>query len=162
MIAADVEREPQARRKRRLAAARLARQQPLDRQPERLALGALALERLRLVAVARDEQRAALAVAGVAAGCLRELRDERGVAGERGAAEREQPALADTRLADRGEHPGGHVRRAAREPVALQHDRAQAALPRAPRHREAGDAAAHDGDVEAIGWLGHVLLPAPA
>ena len=159
VVAGDVERQPQRRRERRLAATRLAREQPLDRQSERLALGSRALQRLGLVAIARDEQRAARAVAGIALGRLGQLLDEGVVAVERGAAEREQPALADARLADRREHAGGDARGPAREHVALQHDRPQAALLRAPRDGEAGDSAAHDGDVEAIGGVGHVLLP---
>ena len=48
---------------------------------------------------------------------------------------------------------------APRERVALQHDGTQPALLRPPRDGEAGDAAAHDGDVEAVGGVGHVLLP---
>ncbi len=59
MVVGDREREPEGGRERRLAAAGLARQQPLDGKPERLALGQLAVERLGVVAVARDEQGAA-------------------------------------------------------------------------------------------------------
>ena len=73
VVARDVEREPHGRGERRLGAARLARAQPRDVQAERLAERDQPVERLRLVGVARDDERAVAAQAGVAPGDLGQL-----------------------------------------------------------------------------------------
>ena len=77
-VAGDVEREPDRRRQRALAAARLARAQALAAEAERPAEGVQAVERLGVVAVARDDHRPGraqldaevVAEGGVAVGAL--------------------------------------------------------------------------------------------
>ena len=66
VVARDVEREPDRGRERRLQPPRLGRAQSLDGQPEAAAELRQAVERLGLVAVARDDERADRAVARVA------------------------------------------------------------------------------------------------
>ena len=61
VVVGHVEREPHGRGERGLGAARARGQQPLGAQPEAGAQRELAVERLGLVAVAGDEQRAVLA-----------------------------------------------------------------------------------------------------
>ena len=81
VVAGDVERQPHRRRERRLGAARGARQQPLDGQPEALAEREQPVELLGLVAVARDHERARLPVAGIEARELGQLGAEGGEPG---------------------------------------------------------------------------------
>ena len=141
VVAGDVEREPHRRRERGLGAARLARPQPGDLQAERLAEGDQALERLGLVGVARHDERARAAEAGVAVELAAEGLEHRGAAQP----ELQQRALAELGLGDRREHPRGDVPRAGLARV--EHDDRQPAPCRAPSAREADRPAADDGDV---------------
>ena len=93
--------------KRRLEATRLGGAEPLDRQAELAPERRQAVERLGLVAVARDDHRAGRAVAGVV-----ELGAEVRVAARALHAQREQLALAELGLGHRREHPRGDVPRA--------------------------------------------------
>ena len=65
VVGVDLQRQADRRRERGLEPARLRRAQPLDRQAEAAAELGEAIERLGLVAVAGDDQRADRAVAGV-------------------------------------------------------------------------------------------------
>ena len=104
---------------------------------------------LDLVAVARDEQRPAAHVAGIAAGAVRELGRELRVQGGAGEPEAEQRLLGQERFADRRQHPGGHARGAPpRARLALQHDHAEPAPRGAPGESESDHATAHDGGVK--------------
>ncbi len=144
VVGLDVQREPDRRRERGLELARLRRPQPLDRQPEAAAELGQAIQRLGLVAVAGDDERADGAVARVL-----ELVAEGLVALRALQAELQQVALAELRLGDRREHPRGDVPRAGLAGVDHDH-RAGAALLGAPRAGEADRTAADDGDVEAL------------
>ena len=143
VVGLDVEREPDRRRQRRLQPARLRRAQPLDGQPEPAAELGEAVERLGLVAVARDDQRADRPVARVL-----ELGAEVLVAARALQPELEQRALAELGLGGRREHARGDLPRGGL--AGLEHDDARAALPRAPRASETDRATADDGDVEAL------------
>ena len=77
VVAGDSQRKRLRRGERGLEPASSARQQPLDVEPELVAQRQLALERLGLVAVARDDERAAAAQAGIDAGRRGELGGER-------------------------------------------------------------------------------------
>ena len=92
VVVGKVQRAAQRRRERGLEPARGAGQQRLDVQPEALAQVALALERLGLVAIAGEHQRAARAVADVDAAGLGELRGEGGPAPRAAQPELEQRA----------------------------------------------------------------------
>ena len=77
MVARHVEREAHGRRERRLGAPGLAGPQALDVKAQAAAVREQALEHLGVVAVARDDQRAAAAQAGILSARLRERRAER-------------------------------------------------------------------------------------
>ncbi len=126
-VAGHVEREPDRGRERGLGAAGLARAQPLDREAELLAVRVELLELLGLVAIAGDDERAAETEVDA------ELGAEGREAVERAQAEVEQLALAELQLGDRGEHARGVAPGAVLARV--EHERAQAALGRAPRRR---------------------------
>ena len=130
VVARDVEREPHGRRERGLGAAGLARAQALDGQAERLAEGDQALQRLGLVGVARDHERAAAAQGRVDPGA-RQLGAERLEPPRAAQAELEQRALAELRLGDGREHAGGDVPGAGL--AVVEHDRGQAAARRRAR-----------------------------
>ena len=150
-VAGDVEREPDRRRERGLGAAGLAGAQPLDREAELAPVLEQLLELLGLVAVAGDDERA------VEVELDAELGAEAGEPVERAEAEAEQLALAELQLGDRREHAGGVAPRAVLARV--EHERAQAALGRAPRHGEADDAPADDGYVVLLGLRRHCVPP---
>ena len=140
-------REPHGGRERGLHAPRLRSAQALDAQPAGAAELDLALERLGLVAVARDDERPVRAQAGVGPGGAQVLR-ERGPARGAGEPERRQPLLAERRLGDRREHAGGDVRRARADRVALVDDDAPAALRGAPGDAQPDRPRADDGEIE--------------
>ena len=131
-------------------------------RPSFCAVGVELLELLGLVAVAGDDEGAGAAQPGVAAGGLAELGAEGREARGGAQAQVEQRPLAELRLGDRGEHAGGVAPRAVL--AGVEHDRAQAALRRAPRDGEADDAAADDGYVVLLGLRRHCgrTLPTPA
>jgi hypothetical protein len=146
VVAGDVERQADGRRQGGLEPAGLARAQPFDVEVVGAPEGEQAVERLGLVAVAGDRERAGRAQAGILARRLGQLGAE--VAEHRRAAqvELEQRVLAELRLGDRGEHPRGDTPRGI--PTGVDDDGAQAALGRAPRARQADRAAPCDGDVK--------------
>jgi hypothetical protein len=138
-----VQRQPYGRRQSRLQPPRLAGAQPLDRQPEPRPEAGQALERLGLVVVACDHERADLEVAGVV-----QRSHEVRVPARALQAELEQRLLAELRLGHRREHPRGDVPRARLAHV--HDDDAGAAALRLTRAGEADRAAADDGDVVAL------------
>src|SRR6185295_5198208 len=150
VVVRHVEREADRRREGGLDPAGLGRAQPLGPQAEERAQRELAVERLRLVAVARDEQRPPGPVVDVDAARLAQLLGERGPRPRALEAEAQERLLAGVRLADRREHPGGDVRRAVAELAAVEHADAQAARRRAPRGGEADQANADDGYAERL------------
>ena len=150
VVARDVEREPHGRRERRLRAPRGRREQPLDVEAEALAEREQPVERLRLVAIARHDQRARRVQPRVATGRLRELGAERGEAGGGAQAQLEQRVLAELRLGDRREHARGDLPGA--RIAGVEHAHAQPALGGAPRARESDRPAADYGDVR-LGML---------
>ena len=150
-VAGDVEREPDRRRERGLGAAGLAGAQPLDREAELPPVLEQLLELLGLVAVAGDDERAVEVELDAELGA--EVRE----AVERAEAEVEQLALAELQLGDGREHAGGVAPRAVL--AGVEHERAQAALGRAPRHGEADDAPADDGYVVLLGLRRHCVPP---
>jgi hypothetical protein len=163
VIARDVERQAHGRRQRGLQAPRGAGQQALHVEAELEAQRELAVERLGLVAVARDDERPAAAQAGVGAGRLLELGGEGRPVARAAQSQPEQRELARVGLGDRGQHAGGDARRAGAQLAALEHADAQAASRRAPGDGEADDAPADDGDVGRWGWvLRHWHLASPA
>ncbi len=143
MVALDVQREPDRRRQRGLETPCLRRTQPLDRQPEIAPEGGEAIERLGLVAVARDDHRPHRAVARIL---------ERGaeVRVARGARQPEfqQRTFAELGLGDRRQHARGDVPGAGL--AGVDHDDARTALRSTPRAGESDRATADDGDVEAL------------
>ena len=143
VVAVDAQREPDRRRQRGLDLARLRRAQALDRQPELGAEGGEPVQRLGLVAVAGDDQRARRAIAR-----LLELVAERRVAARALQAQLQQRPLAELGLGDRGEHARGDVPRAGL--AGVDHDHPRAALRSAPRAGEPDRATTDDGDVEAL------------
>ena len=153
MVAGHVEREPHRRRQRRLGAARLARPQALDLEPQLAPEGELALQRLGLVAIARHEQRAARAKADVLAQLVAEVTE----AACGAQPELDRRGVADLRLGDRCEHPGGDLPGA--RVAGVEHDRAQTATGRAPGAGEADRPAARYGEVIRAG--GHCLTFPP-
>ena len=159
VVAGDVEREPHGRRERRLGAARGGRQQPLDLEAEPAAEGEQPVERLGLVAVAGDDQRAGAVQARVLAGGLGELGGEGGEPGGGAQAELQQRVLAEARLGDGREHPGGDAPGAGL--AGVEHGDAQAGLRGAPRGRQPDRAAADDGDVR-LGLSHHHDCCAPS
>ena len=143
VVGLDLQREPDGRRERGLQLAGLRRAQPLDGQAEPAAELGEAVERLGLVAVARDDERADGAVAGIV-----QLLAERRVAPRALQPEFEQRALAERRFGDRAEHPRGNVPRAGL--AGVQDDHPRAALLGAERAGKADRTAADHGDVEAL------------
>ena len=135
VVPGDVQREPHGRRERRLGAPRGARQQAHDIEPQALAEGEQPVELLRLVAVARDDERARLPVARVLAGALRQLRAEGGEAGGGAGGQVEQRVLAELGLRGRREHAGGDVPGAGR--AIVEQGDGGAALSGAPGRGEA-------------------------
>ena len=160
VILRRLQREAHRRCERRLQLTRGARQQPRGAQSERLAQDELALELACLVAVARDEQRAAAPQperwrVGLRRTCehdgLFQLGRELGPHLRRAQPQLEHapPGVAELDLGDRCEHPGGDPRRAALpDRVALEDGDGHAALPRAPGDGEADDAAADDYNID--------------
>ena len=159
VVARDVERQADRRRQRRLGAARGGREQPLDVEPEPLPEGEQPVERLRLVAIARDDERSRPAQAGVAARSVGELGAELREPGGGAQAEPEQRVLAELRLRDRREHPGRDMPGA--RIACVEHAHAQSALGGAPRAREADRPAADYGDVR-LGMLHRHLQLTPS
>ncbi len=159
VVAGDVERQAHRRRERRLRAARGGREQPLDLEPEPLPEREQPVERLRLVAIARDDERARPAQAGIAARSLgqlgAELRESRG----RAQAEPEQRVLAELCLRHRREHAGRDMPGA--RLAGVEHAHAQPALGGAPCAREADRPAADYGDVR-LGMLHRHLQLTPS
>ena len=149
VVVGQVQRAAHGGRERRLQAARRAGQQRLDLQPEALAQVALALERLGLVAVAREHQRAARAIADVHAADLGQLRGEGRPARALCRPSSSSGTLAGVGLGHRREHARGHARRPGAELAALEQEDRQPAGTGAPGHGEADDAAADDGYVVA-------------
>ena len=143
-----MEPEPHRGRERRLQAARRARQQPLHLQPQLAAELEQPLERLGLVAVAGDHQGPAGAQAGVDPARLAQLGGPPRPALGGCQVQAQQGVLAELGLGDRREHPGGDVRRLARERAALEQADRQAAAGSVPGDRQADYSAAHDRDVE--------------
>ena len=148
VIVGDLERETQRGRERRLEPPRLAREQPVDGQAERLAEREFACERLRLVPVARGEQRAAPQIARVHARGLGQLGDELGVPLDALEPEPHQRQLGRERLRDRRQHPRGDGGRARpRTLAAVDHGHAQAALSGAPPDGKPNGAGAYNDDI---------------
>ena len=150
VVVGQVQRAAHGGRERRLEPTRRAGQQRLDVQPEALAQVALALERLGLVAIAGEHQRAARAVADVDAAASASCAANARPAPRAAQPELEQRPLAGVGLGHRREHPGGDARRPGAELAALEQEHRQAALAGAPRDREADDAAADDRYVVAV------------
>ena len=134
VVIGDVQRAAQRRRQRGLQAARGAGQQPLHAQPEALAQLALALERLGVVAVAGEHQRAARPIAEVDPADLPQLRARRPASAPRCAA-RARAAAARRRRSRRParacRRPRARCPRPARR---VEHDDRQPAQPGAPGH----------------------------
>jgi hypothetical protein len=144
VVAGDVQREAHGRRKRRLEPARLGRAQPLAGQAELRAEGDQALQRLGLVAVARDGERARGPVADVVA----ELGREGGEALRGADAQGGEGLVARLGLGHRREHAGRDL---PRPRLAGVHDAdAQAAPGGAPGAGEPDDPAAGDDDVRRV------------
>ena len=129
-------------------AARLARPQSPDLEAEALPHRQLTLERLGLVAVARDEHRAARQIAGVDAGGLPEARRRRPDRPRR------SPARARAAAARAGS-PRSPARASPPRPTRLRHQRtafehrhAQSTPGRAPCDSETDRAAPGDGHVK--------------
>ena len=147
VVAGDVEREPDRRRQRGLGAARLASGSSRSTSsPSSRAEGEQAVERLGLVAVARDDA-ACRSCGSPGRPDARQLGAERREAARGAQPELEQRALAELGLGDRREHAGGDVPGAGL--AGVEHDGAQPALRGAPRAGEADRPAADDGDVVA-------------
>ena len=147
VVVRQVKREPDRRRKRRLERASPRRRHAVDSQPHPLAQLELALERLGLVAVPRDQERPARPVADVDAGDVAELLGEARPPPRALHAEHEQVALAGIRLGGRCEHPRRDAPGAVGELAAVEHTRREVASSSPPRHREPDDPAADDGYV---------------
>ena len=163
VIAGDVEREPHRRRERRLEAAGGARQQAPHVEAEVDPHGELAVQRRGLVAVARDDERAAAPEAGIGARGIGELRGELRPRAGAAQAEPQERELAGVGLGDRREHARRDARGARPELAALEHADAVAALRRAPGDGEPDDAATDDGDVGRCGCVQrHWHLASPA
>ena len=145
MVVAELEREPHGRRERGLGAARGRGQEPLGAQAVAGVERGEPLERLRVVAVAGDDERAGRAQLRVDARRGGQLGAEARVRGGGAHAQLEQRLLAVLELGDGREHAGGDVPRAGL--AGVEHEHAQAALGRPPRAREADRPAAHDEDV---------------
>jgi hypothetical protein len=150
VVLGEVQRAAQRRRERGLQAARGAGQQPLHAQSEALAQVALALERLGLVAIAGEHERAARAVSDVDAAGPREVRGEGGPEPRALQAQREQRALAGVGLGDGRQHAGGNVRGPRPQLAAVEHEHREPARTRTPGHSEADEAAADDRYVVAV------------
>ena len=147
VVAGDVEGQAQRGRERGLQPARRRGQEALGAQPQPLAQLELALQRLCLVAVACDHERAAGDVTDVDARQPVQLGGERGPAPRAAQPELEQRALARVGLGHGGEHARGHRRRRGAEVAAVEHDDAQPARASAPRDGQPGDPSAEDGHV---------------
>ena len=148
VVVGNLEREAQRRRQRRLEPARLARAEPVHGEPERFPQRELAAERLRLVGVARGEERAAAKVAGIHPGGVAELLDELWIGVDGGEPEPHQRQLGRDRLGDRRQHARGDRGCAgAGHAGAFEHGDAQAALRGAPRDGEPDGAGAYNDDI---------------
>jgi hypothetical protein len=152
-----LEGEAQRRRQSGLQPPRLARAQPGHRDAELGTEAELALERRRLVGVARDHERAAAPVADVA-----ELVGEGGPRVGGAQAEGEQQALAEVGLGGGREHPRGCARCLACELAALEEHDGGAALRRAPCARQSCEPSADDDDVGRCVGKGHGHLASAA
>ena len=150
VVVGGVQGTAEGRGEHRLEAARGARHEPLHAEAELLAERELAIERLLLVPVTGEHERARPAVADGLPGGRLELCREGGP--ELGALqpELEQRPLARVGLGHRREHPGGDVGGAAAEVTTVDQDDREAALRRPPGDREADGPAADHGDVVAI------------
>ena len=153
VVAGDLQGEADRRGERGFERPRGARAQPLGGERERVAEADLPLERLGLVAVAGQEQRARLAQPDgreVEAGVARELGRERRppLGGGEPEAQRPLAGRAVLGLRDRGEHPRGDGRGAAAELAALEDGDRGAAGGEAPGRGDPDDAAADHGDVD--------------
>jgi hypothetical protein len=144
VVARDVEGETDRRGERGLDATGAARQQALDVEAELAPEGEQAVERLGLVAIAGDDERARRPVARVDA-ALGQLGAEAGEGARRAKAELEQRRVAEVGLGRGREHAGGDLPRAGL--AGVEHDRTQAALGGAPRAGEADRPAARYGEV---------------
>ena len=166
VVGRDLERQPDGRRERRLGAAGLRRAQALDLEPELAAEGEQPVELGGVVRVARDDERAGAPQARVPTGRVAELGAEGLEALGAAQPELEQRSLAEVRLGDRREHPGGDAPRRPRLLAGgVEHGDAQAALGGAPRGREADGAAADDDDVggaRLARYHERIFLPTPA
>jgi hypothetical protein len=138
-VARDVERQADGRGERRLPAARLGRQETVGVQAEARAVGVQAVQRLGVVAVARDHQRAGFA------------QPDAQVAGERLVPARALEPQAHERVVavvgfgDRRQHARRDVPRAGL--AVVEDQRVGAPLLRAARDRQPDDAAADDQDI---------------
>ena len=145
---------PGSRRRQR------ARREPLHVEPQRPLELVQAPQRLGVVAVRGDDQRAAVAVAGRQAGALLQLRGERRPALARGQVHAHQPLLAEVGLHHRSEHAGGHARGAvAGARGAIDDEHGQAALLGAPGAGEADQTGTDDNGVVACAPRQLNLLP---
>jgi hypothetical protein len=153
VVVGQVQGAAHGRRQRGFEPARRAGQQRLHVQPEALAQIALALQRLGLVAVAREHERAGRSVADIHVTRRGELLGERGPAARAAQAELEQRPLAGIGLRHRREHARSHARGPGAELAALEQQHRQPALARAPRDGEADDAATDDRYVVAVAVL---------
>ena len=149
MVVGHVEGEPQGGRQARLAASCLAGAQALHRQSVAAAQLQRALECLGLVAVARDQQRAARQVADIGnPGRDGKLGGEARIAAGAAQPERQQRLLPGGDLGDRRDHPGRDVRGAAADLAALQDGDAQPTLSGAPGDRQTDDPATDHGQID--------------
>ena len=146
VVAGHVEREAHGGRERGLGAARLARPQPLDLEAELAPVREQVLERLGLVAVAGDDQRAGPLQARDPRPRRRRARRRTRERTRAAQAELGQRRVARRGLGDRREHARGDLPRAG--VAGVEHDGAQAATGRAPRARQPDRTAACDGDVK--------------
>ena len=151
VIARDVEREADvgasagSRRRAALGSRRSHVEAELRAQRE------LALERLGLVAVARDDERAAAAQARIGAGGLLELGGEAPASRARCAGPSASSASSPASASVTGASiPAATCEAPRAELAALEHADAQPALRRAPGDGEPDHAPADDGDVEVV------------
>ena len=140
MVARRLDARGDARREPRLQGAAFAGGEPPRGEPK-LALELVqARQLLGLVAVDRHVHRARPPVADGLAGLGFELARERRVALGRSEVQLEQRLLAEVGLGHRGKHPGRDAGGTPRRLAGIQHERAQAALSRAPANRQADHA----------------------
>jgi thiamine-phosphate pyrophosphorylase len=162
VVVGRVQREAYGGRERGLALARGAGAQALDGQPQRFAVGQLALELARVVVVAGEQQRAAAQQADVDLGGVGDLGGERGPHGGGAQPELEQAAggVSELDLGDGREHAGGDARGRTSDLVALEQRDRQAALARTPGDGQSDDAAADDERVWSL-IAGHAVDASP-